>query len=110
MKLWAQDTLRRNLYLSNITRSQVEVFRLQAEQFLPAIGVGSQPLGLTLKRATFSRREVIQELCATLRPGMRLDAATLEAQADSFLASDRVVPLIQTSDPPMTLRALASAA
>ena len=42
------DTLRRNLYLSNIALSQVEVFRLQAEQFLPPIGVGSEPLGLAL--------------------------------------------------------------
>jgi hypothetical protein len=44
------DTLRRNLYLSNIVRSQVEIFRLQQEQFLPPVRVGSEPLGLALNR------------------------------------------------------------
>ena len=44
------DTLRRNLYLSNIELSQVEVFRLQDEQFLAPVGVGARPLGLSLNR------------------------------------------------------------
>ncbi len=44
------DTLRRNLYLSNYDQNRVEVFRLQDERFLPAVGVGSQPWGLALNR------------------------------------------------------------
>jgi hypothetical protein len=46
----AVDTLRRNLLLSNTDRNRVEVFRLDAETFAPAIGVGSEPWGLTLNR------------------------------------------------------------
>jgi len=44
------DTLRRNLLLSNITQNRVEVFRLGTEAFGPAIGVGSEPWGMTLTR------------------------------------------------------------
>ncbi|MDT8341846.1 MAG: hypothetical protein RQ751_10065, partial [Longimicrobiales bacterium] len=44
------DTVRRNLFLSNSARNQVEVFRLDAETFGPAIGVGSRPWGLALTR------------------------------------------------------------
>ncbi|MEQ9401764.1 MAG: hypothetical protein RJQ04_21540 [Longimicrobiales bacterium] len=42
------DTVRRNLLLANIDENQIEVFRLQQETFLPPIGVGSEPWGLTL--------------------------------------------------------------
>ena len=45
------DTLRRNLFLSNIERNRVEVFRLGTEIFAPAIGVGSEPWGMTLDRS-----------------------------------------------------------
>jgi ATP-dependent exoDNAse (exonuclease V) alpha subunit len=58
----------------------------------------SGPLGLTHKRATFSRREVIQGLCEELRPGARVDAASLEAHADAFLDSRRVISLIGARD------------
>ncbi len=42
------DTLRRNLLLSNLDRDRIEVFRLQDEEFLTSIQVGSEPWGLTL--------------------------------------------------------------
>jgi hypothetical protein len=45
------DTLRRNLFLSNIERNRVEVFRLGTELFGDAIGVGSEPWGMTLDRS-----------------------------------------------------------
>ncbi|HKK93566.1 MAG TPA: hypothetical protein VJ925_09030, partial [Longimicrobiales bacterium] len=44
------DTARRNLFLSNIAVGQVEVFRLDDQEFGTAIGVGSQPLGMDLSR------------------------------------------------------------
>ncbi|MCJ7626947.1 MAG: hypothetical protein MUO50_01045, partial [Longimicrobiales bacterium] len=47
----AVDTLRRNLLLTNMSRNRVEVFRLDPETFGPAIGVGSEPWGLTLDRS-----------------------------------------------------------
>jgi len=45
------DTLRGNLLLSNMGRNRVEVFRLGTETFGSAIGVGSEPWGMTLDRA-----------------------------------------------------------
>ena len=47
----AVDTIRRNLLMSNITRDQVEVFRIQEERFLPPVPVGSEPWGLGLVRS-----------------------------------------------------------
>lgn len=44
----AVDTLRENLFLSNIDRNRIEVFRLPTQRFAPAIGVGSAPWGLAL--------------------------------------------------------------
>ncbi len=44
------DTVRRNLFLSNIERGRVEVFRLGTEQFGTAIGVGSAPWGMDMSR------------------------------------------------------------
>jgi hypothetical protein len=46
----AVDTTHRNLFLSNLGRDRVEVFRLQEEIFLPPIAVGSEPWGLWLNR------------------------------------------------------------
>jgi DNA-binding beta-propeller fold protein YncE len=42
------DTLRRNLFLSNIQTNRVEVFRLESETFGAAISVGSEPWGMSL--------------------------------------------------------------
>jgi hypothetical protein len=44
------DTARRNMFLSNIDVGQLEVFRLDDEEFGTAIGVGSQPLGMDISR------------------------------------------------------------
>ncbi|HSM04106.1 MAG TPA: Ig-like domain-containing protein [Longimicrobiales bacterium] len=44
------DTTRRNLFLSNVSRGRVEVFRLDQEQFGTAIGVGSNPWGMAFSR------------------------------------------------------------
>ncbi len=44
------DTVRRNLFLSNIESNRVEVFDLKTESFRNAIGVGSEPWGLALTR------------------------------------------------------------
>ncbi|MEZ4417440.1 MAG: hypothetical protein R3E10_16925 [Gemmatimonadota bacterium] len=44
------DTTRRNLWLSNIDRDQVEVFRLQDELFMDPVPVGAEPWGLTMNR------------------------------------------------------------
>ena len=44
------DTIRRKLYLSNIEKGRVEIFRLQDETFETAAAVGSEPWGLTLNR------------------------------------------------------------
>ncbi len=42
------DTVRRNLLMANIDRDQIEVFRLQDEEFMVPIPVGSEPWGLDL--------------------------------------------------------------
>jgi len=44
------DTTRRNLFLSNVSRGRVEIFRLDQEQFGTAIGVGSNPWGMAFSR------------------------------------------------------------
>jgi hypothetical protein len=44
------DTLRRNLFLSNIETNRLEVFRLDSESFANSIAVGSQPWGLAMTR------------------------------------------------------------
>ena len=44
------DTIRRKLYLSNVERGRVEIFRLQDEVFETAALVGSEPWGLTMNR------------------------------------------------------------
>jgi ATP-dependent exoDNAse (exonuclease V) alpha subunit len=49
---------------------------------------------LTLRRSTFSRREVIQALCERLPAGATLDARLLERAADTLLRSREVVPLL----------------
>jgi DNA-binding beta-propeller fold protein YncE len=46
----AVDTVRRNLFLSNIETNRLEVFRMDPETFGQSIAVGSQPWGLSLTR------------------------------------------------------------
>ena len=52
------------------------------------------PRGLTLRSATFSRRDVVQALAEQLRPDSIVTAAELEALADRFLVSRDVVELL----------------
>ena len=44
------DTVRRKLYMSNLERDRIEIFRLQDETFETAAAVGSEPWGVTLNR------------------------------------------------------------
>jgi conjugative relaxase-like TrwC/TraI family protein len=60
--------------------------------------VVASPSGLTRGTATFSRRDVVQALCERLPPSHRVDAGSLEALADAFLASARVVSLLATDE------------
>jgi hypothetical protein len=46
----AVDTVRRNIYLSNLERDRIEVFRLESEQFQTFVPVGSEPWGVALNR------------------------------------------------------------
>jgi hypothetical protein len=52
------------------------------------------PLGLTHRRATFSRRDAIQALCEMLPVDVLSGSQALERSADAFLASRHVVALI----------------
>jgi conjugative relaxase-like TrwC/TraI family protein len=56
------------------------------------------PNGLTERRSTFTRRDVIQGLGELLPSSAAVDAVTLEAMADRFLESAQVVPLIAGSN------------
>lgn len=52
------------------------------------------PEGLTRHRTSFTRADLLQELCMTLPGGAHVDAAGVERLADRLLADpDRVVPL-----------------
>jgi conjugative relaxase-like TrwC/TraI family protein len=54
----------------------------------------ASPSGLTRRRSTFGRRDVIQALCERLPCDAAGDARAIEALADRFLASSRVVLLL----------------
>lgn len=56
------------------------------------------PTGLTQRRSTFTRRDVIAAVCERLPAGTSLTAATIEAVADRAVGSDDVVPLIEPTD------------
>jgi conjugative relaxase-like TrwC/TraI family protein len=49
---------------------------------------------LTRTKATFTRRDVLLALCELLPVGAAVSVADLEAAADRFLGSERVVPLL----------------
>ena len=84
----AVDTERGNLLLSNIQRNRVEVFRLQQEEFGPAIGVGSQPWGLTLDRTG-------DQLLVANSGGTNISVVDLdlerEVEQERFFAPDVVI-------------------
>ncbi len=84
----AVDTLRRNLLLSNHERNRVEVFRLDSELFGPAIGVGSEPWGMTLDRAG-------GQLLVANSGGANVSIVDLESESEleqeRFFAPDAVI-------------------
>jgi len=55
------------------------------------------PDGLTAHRSTFGRGEVIEAICSHLPDGGRV--ADIVALSDAFLASQHVVPIVQTTEP-----------
>jgi conjugative relaxase-like TrwC/TraI family protein len=55
------------------------------------------PMGLTRRSSTFTHRDVVQALCEAVRPDVAIDAESIAAAADAFLASSRVVPLIPSA-------------
>jgi len=54
----------------------------------------ASPTGLTRRASTFSRRDVVQALSERLPAGAVADARAVEAGADRFLGSSRVVVLL----------------
>jgi hypothetical protein len=54
--------------------------------------------GLTQRRSSFGRRDVLLELCERLPVGVTVTARELEGAADDLLASSRVVPLVRGRD------------
>ena len=84
----AVDTARGNLLLSNIERNRIEIFRLGTEQFGPAIGVGSEPWGITLSRDG-------DELLVANSGGTNVSTVDLdqerELETQRFFAPDAVI-------------------
>ena len=69
------DTLRRNLLLTNMEQNRVEVFRLDTEEFGDAIGVGSEPWGMSLDRSG-------DRLLVANSGGANLSVVDLETEAE----------------------------
>jgi DNA-binding beta-propeller fold protein YncE len=84
----AVDTLRRNLLLSNMGRNRVEVFRLDTETFGEAIGVGSEPWGVTIDRSG-------DQLLVANSGGTNISIVDLEQEREieqqRFFAPDAVI-------------------
>ncbi len=82
------DTLRGNLLLSNYDRNRVEVFRLDSETFGAAIGVGSEPWGMTLERGG-------DQLLVANSGGANISRVDLsseqEIEQERFFAPDAVI-------------------
>jgi hypothetical protein len=66
----------------------------------------TSPNGLTRRAATFTRRDVLQQLCEQLPAGAPLDLSGLERAVDHVLASPAVIPLVdgRASDAPQSFR------
>jgi hypothetical protein len=89
------DTIRKTLLLSNIQRNRVEVFRLEDEEFGSAIGVGSEPWGMTLNRAQ-------DQLLVANSGGTNLSIVDLEEEREleqqRFFAPDAVIFDLELKD------------
>jgi DNA-binding beta-propeller fold protein YncE len=83
------DTLRRNLFLTNIETNRVEVFRLQSETFGPAISVGSEPWGITINRA--GDRLLVANSGASSNVSIVDLATESEIEQERFFAPDAVI-------------------
>ena len=59
----------------------------------------ASPRGLTRSWSSFSRRDVIRALCERLPVASDVTATEIERLADTFLGSDRAVPLLGPSRP-----------
>jgi hypothetical protein len=94
----AVDTLRRNLLLSNMGRNRVEVFRLDTEIFGEAIGVGSEPWGMTIDRSG-------DQLLVANSGGTNISLVDLELEREveqqRFFAPDAVIFDLDVSSRPM---------
>jgi conjugative relaxase-like TrwC/TraI family protein len=62
------------------------------------------PDGLTHRRSTFTRRDVIQQVCEEIPAGVAVTAAEIEDVADRFLRSERAVVLAVGTARPDGLR------
>lgn len=82
------DSARKNLLLSNLARNRVEIFRLDTEEFGPAIGVGSEPWGMTLDRSG-------DQLLVANSGGTNISIVDLEQEREleqqRFFAPDAVI-------------------
>ena len=77
------------------TYRHVERWRPAREHNLDRLfDVLGAPTGLTCGKTTFSRGDVVQALCERLPATHPTSAELLEALADRFLASDRVIALL----------------
>jgi DNA-binding beta-propeller fold protein YncE len=89
------DTVRRNLLLTNMEMNRVEVFRLGTEAFGSAIGVGSEPWGLTLDRSG-------DQLLVANSGGTNISVVDLdeerELEQQRFFAPDAVIFDLQLSE------------
>jgi conjugative relaxase-like TrwC/TraI family protein len=74
-----------------VGRARARVVDPEIEEWAAARMVA--PDGLTHRRSTFNRRDVIQRLCEELPTGAAVTAEDLEGAADRFLQSDRAVVL-----------------
>jgi conjugative relaxase-like TrwC/TraI family protein len=89
-----------------VRRTEVSVTAEAARQL--ALGAGPavdevadallEPAGLTAKRATFDRKDLLRGVCEHLPAGTPVTLATLRAVATSVLRDARVVPLLGSAD------------
>jgi hypothetical protein len=84
----AVDSVRKKLLLSNIDRNRIEVFNLTSEVFEQAVGVGSEPWGLTLDRGG-------ENLLVANSGGTNISVVDLalgrEVEDERFFAPDAVI-------------------
>ena len=105
------DTTRRNLFLSNVSRGRVEVFRLDSEEFGTAIGVGSNPWGMAFSRngdslwvansggTNFSVVDLNTEVEVENQRLLTPDVVLFDVKLDETTGEYVVIPLPQAGQP-----------